>query len=206
MCNCFCVSSLVFLCPLFVPHLSLICPPDLSCPQFPMLPALNLFLHFDYLDQSCSSCHQTSSHIHFVNLCFYCYPDVCLSVTQPCLSFPSPPFFPPPSPTFDFHFLPRHFTRHEHTHFSFVFLFPLYSSLPSLIFLANCYPHNNITTSNLLSCSFYLPAPSIIIHLTTFNYPDTTVYHVPPLSSHFHFPSHHFARHEPTLFSPYPLT
>lgn len=29
------------------------------------------------------------------------------------------------------HFLPHHFTRHKHTHFSFVFLFPLF--LPPLI-------------------------------------------------------------------------
>ena len=164
--------SLSLICPICVPHF----PSRSIVPTVSHVTRTSLFLHFDYLDQSCSSCHQTSSHIHFLNLCFYCYPDVCLSLTQPyLLVFPLHSFLPPP--TFDFHFLPRHFTRHEHAHFSFFFLFPLLSIPPSSNLPSPLLPHVTRTIHNhpkppfpllLPTCSkhHYHPSSSILLPYT----------------------------------------
>ena len=63
--------------------LSLMCPSSVHLTyrahSFPCYPHFTFHTLYYYLDQSCSSCHQTSSHIHFANLCFYCYPGVSLS-------------------------------------------------------------------------------------------------------------------------------
>ncbi|BAO37625.1 hypothetical protein KLMA_10003 [Kluyveromyces marxianus DMKU3-1042] len=75
------------------------------------------------------------------------------------------------------------------------------------------FPHNQSSvTRTIHNPKLSFPAPSYLptthskLHLKPHchlpSYPDTPSYHVPPLSSLFHFLHHHFTRHEPTLFSP----
>ena len=156
--------------------------------------------------------------LHLTYTCnphFHVLPGCVCPSNQPYLSFPSLLQLL----IFIFFLVTSHGTNIPTSLLSFSSLFSLF--LPPLIFLAHCYPMlpaQYTTTLNLLSWSFYPPAPNIsssspshsiyspLTRTLPITCPGCQLYsHLFP-HFHFHFPPHHFVRHEPSLFSPYPLT
>ena len=140
----------------FVPHLS----PNLSCPQFPMLPAPHISYTFTALTNLAPlaiKLHHASTSSIYVSLC---YPDdICL---YPSTGFITPPYtslsLPPPLFIFTFFFVTSHGTN--------------------ILF---CYPHIETSPSQLASSCLPLP-PDLISSQpclrTSSCYPDIYLYHV----------------------------
>ena len=141
--------SLSPICPLWVPHLSLICPPDLSCPQLSLLPAL----HFSYTLTTLTNLAPLAIKLHLAYTCNQYFP-----VLPGCVSLPNPTLLT----VFPFHsFLPLlqllifiFFLITSHVTSMPIFpALPFSSILPPLNFQAHCYPHFAQLPQTFLSCS-----------------------------------------------------
>ena len=159
--------------------MSLICPLDISCPQFPMLPALTLCYTFTTLTDLAPlaiKLHPTytcNPHYHMLPGC-HSLPYLSAPIT--CLLSPL---------IFIFFLITSHGTNIPISLSSFSSL----SIPPSFNHPVCSYPHTQSPQTFPLSYLLYLPTLNRIsqprCHLPS--YPGTTTHHVPLLSSFFSF-------------------